>query len=242
MNIEQLRYHISLVQAHKKNRQTEKVLITLPNTNGKFENFEIVEASNFEPELQAKFPEIRAYSGKGVEDKGAILKLSISPYGIQTMVLRIDGNSEFMKPFSENRDTYALYKSTDSAMNSEWTCSTYDKKITNSLKKSVRSTQKSSAGQLKTMRLVQSCTGEYSQYHATLVGQPASIAISLAAFNNTMTRCNSVYEKDLGLHLNLIANTTSVIYLNSGTDPLWINFSKLQWRTTNHFNQYYWRC
>jgi hypothetical protein len=41
----------------------------------------------------------------------------------------------------------------------------------------------------------------------------------LAAFNNTLTRCNGVYEKDLALHLNLIANTTAVIYYNAATDP-----------------------
>jgi hypothetical protein len=41
----------------------------------------------------------------------------------------------------------------------------------------------------------------------------------LAAFNATLTRCNGVYEKDLALHLNLIANTSSVIYYNTATDP-----------------------
>jgi len=33
-----------------------------------------------------------------------------------------------------------------------------------------------------------------------------------------MTRCNGVYEKDLGLHLNLVATTTSVFFNNPATD------------------------
>ena len=41
----------------------------------------------------------------------------------------------------------------------------------------------------------------------------------MAAFNATLTRCNGVYEKDLAVHLNLIANTTAVIYYNPSTDP-----------------------
>lgn len=196
-----------------------KVEISIPNAKGSIESFEIYEASNFDSSLQAQFPEIRAYSGKGLTDKGASLKLSISPYGIQTMVTRIDGTNEFMEPYSQNRTTYALYTSESNRKSTAWSCSTEDKKMINSLNESASAFQKSNAGQLKTMRLAQSCTGEYSQYHATTVGQPASIAISLAAFNNTMTRCNGVYEKDLGLHLNLIANTTSVIYLNAATDP-----------------------
>ena len=41
----------------------------------------------------------------------------------------------------------------------------------------------------------------------------------LAAYNATLTRCNGCYEKDLAVHLNLIANTTAVIYYDPATDP-----------------------
>ncbi|MEQ1678590.1 MAG: reprolysin-like metallopeptidase, partial [Chitinophagaceae bacterium] len=67
------------------------------------------------------------------------------------------------------------------------------------------------------MRLAQSCNGEYSNYFGAT--SAAQVALVLAAFNATLTRCNGVYEKDLALHLNLIANTTSVIYYNPATDP-----------------------
>jgi hypothetical protein len=74
-----------------------------------------------------------------------------------------------------------------------------------------------SGGDLKTMRLAQSCNAEYSNYFgATSASQ---VSLVLAAFNATLTRCNGVYEKDLALHLNLIANTTSVIYYTASTDP-----------------------
>ena len=74
-----------------------------------------------------------------------------------------------------------------------------------------------SGGDLKTMRLAQSCNAEYSNYFgATSASQ---VSLVLAAFNATLTRCNGVYEKDLALHLNLIANTTNVIYYNPSTDP-----------------------
>ena len=73
-------------------------IISLPNADGQIEQFEITEASNFEPALQAKFPEIRAFSGKGVTDKHATLKLSISPQGIQTMVFRTGKETEFIEP------------------------------------------------------------------------------------------------------------------------------------------------
>ena len=73
-------------------------IISLPNAAGEIEEFEVVEASNFEPELQARFPEIRAFSGKGITDPYATLKLSISPQGIQTMVFRTERDNEFSEP------------------------------------------------------------------------------------------------------------------------------------------------
>src|SRR5687768_485316 len=71
-------------------RVKPSTIISIPNADGNIEQFEVVEASNFEPELQARFPNIRAYSGKGITDRYATLKLSISPEGIQTMVFRTE--------------------------------------------------------------------------------------------------------------------------------------------------------
>src|SRR5258707_1376870 len=41
------------------NSTAHSTVITLPNADGNFEEFEVTEASNFEPDLQAQFPEIR---------------------------------------------------------------------------------------------------------------------------------------------------------------------------------------
>ena len=51
-------------------------IIAIPNAYGQMEEFSIVEASNFEPALQAQFPQIRAFSGRGITDPSAMLKLS----------------------------------------------------------------------------------------------------------------------------------------------------------------------
>ena len=51
-------------------RSTDQTIISLPNADGGMEQFSIVEASNFEPALQAQFPDIRAFSGRGITDPG----------------------------------------------------------------------------------------------------------------------------------------------------------------------------
>ncbi|HEX2683475.1 MAG TPA: peptidase, partial [Ferruginibacter sp.] len=41
------------------NQSMHSTVISLPNADGQFEQFEVYEASNFVPELQARYPEIR---------------------------------------------------------------------------------------------------------------------------------------------------------------------------------------
>ncbi|MEI7508536.1 MAG: reprolysin-like metallopeptidase [Flavobacterium sp.] len=196
------------------------VIISLPNTNGVLERFEMLEASNFDSELQAQFPDIRAYVGLGIDDKHAQLRLSLSPQGIQTMVFRADSQAEFMEPYSEDATVYAVYKSARDKGAIPFTCSTEDKRLFNETLPKIGNTNRSNVGQLKTMRLAQSCNGEYAAYFgASTAGNAVDTGKVLAAFNATLTRCNGVYEKDLAVHLTLIASTTNVIFYNASTDP-----------------------
>ncbi len=223
------------------NTTKHSTIITLPNADGNLEQFEIVEASNFEPALQAQFPQIRAYSGRGITDKSAILKFSVSPQGIQTMVFRTEKENEFIEPYSQDHNIYAVFKSQRVKGELPWRCSTPDADLAIGLNTQVGNLNIAarSGGDLKTMRLAQSCNAEYSNYFgATSASQ---VSLVLAAFNNTLTRCNGVYEKDLALHLNLIANTTAVIYYNPSTDPYSTTLSQwnaqLQTTLTNNIGE-----
>ena len=197
------------------NASKHSTIISLPNADGQIEQFEVVEASNFEPALQAQFPEIRAFSGRGITDPTATLKLSFSPQGIQTMVFRTGKPNEFIEPYSQDHTVYAVFRS--QRIKDGWKCSTPDEQLAASLDMQVTNITNRSGGDLKTMRIAQSVTAEYSNYFGAT--SSAQVSLVLAAVNATMTRCNGVYEKDLALHLNLVANTTSVFYYNPSTDP-----------------------
>lgn len=217
LNIKPLRQELfSIVGARTTKHST---IISLPNADGQLEKFEVVEASNFEPALQAKFPEIRAYSGRGVTDKSATLKISISPQGIQTMVFRTEKQNEFIEAYSSDHTVYAVFKSNRVKGQLPWTCSTEDVSFANNINNDIdkKFFAPSSAGNLKTLRLAQSVTAEYSNYFGAT--SSAQVNLVLAAINATLTRCNGCYEKDLAVHLNLIAATTNVIYYNPSTDP-----------------------
>lgn len=188
------------------------VVIELPNINGELEQFAIWESSNFEPELQAQYPDIRAFVGKGITDPTAQLNLSFSPIGIQTMVSRPDSGSEFIEAYTKDKSVYVIFDS-KTRIDSEFpfNCTTNDVALNQDLDTTI--TGRSNVQIYKTMRLALSCTGEYTTYFG------GTVAGALAGMNATMTRVNAVMEKDLAVKLLLIANTTSVIYLDAATDP-----------------------
>ncbi len=189
-------------------------VIQFPNSNGELEKFQVWESSNFEPALQAQFPEIRAYIGKGITDPSAVLNFSVSPRGIQTMVFRADKGTEFIEPYTKDNSVYVIFDSaTRIAGKLPFNCSTEDIAISQNLSDKLVNVTLSSAESYKTMRLALSCTGEYGQYHG------GTVSGALAAMNATMTRCNAVFERDLAVKLLIIANNNLVVYTNATTDP-----------------------
>jgi subtilisin-like proprotein convertase family protein len=193
------------------------VIIALPNAEGKLEHFKMFEASNFDAQLQAQFPEIRSYVGIGIEDTYAQVRLSIDPKGMQTMVFRADKKNEFMEPFSEDGKIYAVYNSQRTKGKLPFTCSTTEQSITQELGRNLNEVNRSSTTTLLTFRLALSCTAEYANYFGATSASQASLV--LAAFNATMARVNGVFEKDFAIHMNITANSSSVIYYDAASDP-----------------------
>ncbi len=189
-----------------------EIEIEIPNKRGELEKFKIHEFSNFEPALQAQFPDIRSYSGLGLTDKNASVYFSMSPKGIQTMVLRSDTTTEFIERFSDSQDIYELFDSnTRKKGDLPLSCSTADVLLNKQLvTKTVATTANN--GVYKTLRLALACTGEYTTYFG-------GVTQALAAMNATLTRVNGIFNRDLALHLNLIANNTVLLYTNAATDP-----------------------
>ncbi|MEP6806017.1 MAG: reprolysin-like metallopeptidase [Flavobacterium sp.] len=184
--------------------------ITIPNSNGVLERFTVWESSNFEPELQAKYPEIRAYEGNGIDDKTAKIHFSVAPIGFQTMVLRADKPSEYIEQNPDDKAQYMVFAKNDATSRS-LTCKTTGVL----LNKNKPSTSKTSASSkvFKTLRLALSSTGEYTTFFG------GTKAGALAGMNATLTRVNGVFNRDLAVQLLLIATNDAIIYTNAATDP-----------------------
>lgn len=202
-----------LTNLHSKASVAKGMSVAFPNGDGKIEQFMVVESSNFAPELQAQYPDIRAYSGTGITDPNASICFSISPKGIQTMVLRGDSGSEFIESSDDDKSTYVVLTSKNRSKTAlPLTCKTADVSLNKDLVKKTNQV-KSNNGVFKTLRLALSCTGEYAAYFG------GTVADALAGMNATMTRVNGVFNKDLALKLEIIANNDLIVYTNATTDP-----------------------
>ena len=189
------------------------IIVTFPNVSGQMESFRIQESSNMDPELAAKYPNIKSYIGQGIADRASTIYFSVSPLGLQTMVIRGDQSAEFIEPYTTDRNTYTVYRKSDKSAS----MGSFECKVANTVIEQntgdLTARPNADDATLRTFRLAMSVTGEYTVYFG------GTKALALAAINNTMTRVNGVFEKDFAVRMTLIANTDAVIYTNASTDP-----------------------
>jgi len=191
------------------------IIVAFPNAEGVLERYRIKESSNMDPALAARYPEIKSYIGQGIDANGSTLYLSLSPLGLQTMVIRADQSAEFIEPYTTDKSSYAVYRKADKAASlTKFECKVIAG-AQNDLNNSSTFTARPNADDafLRTYRLAMSVTGEYTAYFG------GTKALALAGINASLTRVNGVFEKDFGVHMNLIANTDLVIYTSASTDP-----------------------
>nr|WP_315029227.1 zinc-dependent metalloprotease family protein [uncultured Chryseobacterium sp.] len=237
LNADQLRQNLK--NAPVRFSSEKGAVISLPTASGKMERFQVWEYSNMAPELQAKFPDIKSYVGTGVEDPTVYLRFSLSPVGFSSMITR-SGKSEFIEPYTEDRTVYAVFDSNARRGQDKepFECSTMDEALKKSATEKKNSAVNKKTAGFNTFRMAITCTGEYAQYHLNAAGTPATAtdiqkkAVVLAAMNASLTRMNAVFEKDLSLHFNLIANNDLIVFVDPATDP----FDETDTDNTNDYN------
>lgn len=191
--------------------------LSLPRPDGSFERFRIVESPIMEPELAAKYPQIRTYLGQGIDDPTASLRFDVSTQGFRAQVIGWRG-SYYIDPF-QSRDTanYVVYRKADApddgeALRCGVTGEALPKDLPNFQQKGVQ--PKLSSGTVRrTYRLAMAATGEYTAFNG------GTVADGLAAIVTTMNRVNGIYERELSVRMVLVANNDLIVYTDGATDP-----------------------
>jgi len=202
-----------LVNALARNEASNsETLVAFPDAHGGINNFLVKETSILSPELAAKYPGITSYTGYNIANSKEKIRFSVSHKGIQSMIFHANGAANtFMQKASKKGNQYMVYNAAAHTVKDQnFICDT-QKKIT--AETANTTTKLVDDRVLRVYRLAVSATGEYTQYHG------GTVADALAAINATLTRVNGVFETDLGVRVELIANTDTVIYTDPATDP-----------------------
>ena len=92
-DLESLRYELAAVPHEDAVRiRDSEFVIALPLPDGSSERFRIVEAPVMAPALAARYPEIKAYAGQGIDDPTATLRFDVSPRGFHGAVISSSGS------------------------------------------------------------------------------------------------------------------------------------------------------
>ncbi|MCY7329592.1 MAG: M12 family metallo-peptidase, partial [Saprospiraceae bacterium] len=188
-------------------------VFTLPTPDGRLNRFRLTESPVMAPELQAQYPGIRCYTGYGLDDPTAFLKCDLTPQGFHAMVLSDIHGPYFVDPYSfGDRENYVVYYKKDYPLPAGKTlaCTVEGRKPQDA--PDPWQTPDQGSCQLRRYRLAVAATGEYTINRG-------GAAAALAAINTTINRVNSVYEKELAVTLQLVANNNLIIFPDPLTDP-----------------------
>ncbi|HRX85347.1 MAG TPA: M12 family metallo-peptidase, partial [Phycisphaerae bacterium] len=185
----------------------------LPMPDGSFARFRFVEAPVMAPELAAKYPEIRTFLGQGIDDPDAVVRFDITPQGFHAQVLSPSG-AIYVDPLNRGDNVaHASYYKRDLFPIAETPRCTLLPNPDGNIAPQGGGDFLRTAETLRTYRLANAATGEYTQFHG------GTVALGQAAIVTAINRVTGIYETELGIRMVLVANNDQLVYTNSSTDP-----------------------
>ncbi len=209
-------------------RQTT-VVMTLPMPDGTLARFRVEESPVMAPELAARFPAIKTYRGRGLDDPTTTTRFDMTPAGFHAIVLSERGTVIIEPAAHGPAGKYVSYDQRDAPKDGGLSsCVAYGaeqavmtKPESKQLARSRSASSSTATGStLRTYRLALAATAEFTQTYGG-----GTVAGALSTITTMVNSVNAIYERDLTIHLTLIANETSIIFTNSATDGYTSNSS-----------------
>jgi hypothetical protein len=187
---------------------SQNPIIYLPMPNGTMARFRYEESPIMEAGLAAKYPALKTYRAQGVDDPTATSRFDWLPSGFHAIILSSSG-TVLIDPYAQGNTTdYITYWKNDAAnLAGDFKCHFVNPEGPELAAGGGPVPAVTSGTQMRTYRLALACTVEY----ATVVGSN-TVAGALAAEVLIMNRVNGVYEREVAIHYNIIANNNLITY------------------------------
>lgn len=214
-----------LENAPMENPQLQSNLIVeFPDFNGNISRFKVFEAPVMEKGLMDKFPSIKTYSAQGVDDKSATLRFSVTNFGLHVMSLSGELGTYYIDTYTKDLNNYIVYSRKDIQPARQFGCLVQDEESMIEDQGRFDNHEMVNDGNLRQYRLAVACTNEYSVYHLNAAGIPLSDPVGvkkatvISAIIVSLTRLNGIYERDMAIRMNLVANNDAVVFVNPSVD------------------------
>lgn len=226
------RYRVDIDLLTQLSQNQQQLLVDLPLPNGRFVTFKLTASSIMAEELAAKYPSIKTFNGVQIDNENNTGVFDITPQGFHG-VFDYDNEKVFIDPESrENNREYHSYFRKDALPLSEQALGKRQSPRKQAIHQHSSSdlgedyqdlimlgqtyqqkAHKGKSAELKTYKIAIATTGEYSAFHGGTKEK------TLAALVTLLNRVNEVYQRDLAIKLELVANNDSIVYTDANSDP-----------------------
>ncbi|WP_445716485.1 reprolysin-like metallopeptidase [Flavobacterium sp.] len=197
-------------------------IVNFPNSKGELSRFRVYEAPIMEKGLADRYPDIKSYAAVGIDDPTVKLRFSVTLFGLHVMSTSGNEGTYYIDTYTKDLNNYIVYSRKDLYAVRTFACHFQDnhEEIAEQNRSAVENQILATDGIFRQYRLAMACTIEYAAFHVNAAGLASGTnaqktAAVLAAMNVTMTRVNGIYERDMSLRMNLVANNDQIIFINS---------------------------
>ncbi len=198
--------------------------LMLPHPSGVLMPCFIAESPVMEPALAAKYPGMKTYIAQS-HDALATGRIEVTQRGLTGMLrepadIAGAGGTWMIDRWRSGDDTSVLaYWLRDLDATWDFQCETIENPDELVVEPRGDGAQSRAVGERHVARLAIACTGEYGLHHCTLEGNPPNPNDPMAALVTVVSRTNVVFEADLGVHFDMVANNDLIVYYDPQTDP-----------------------
>ena len=208
---------LALTQVPLEN-SVSNVVINFPDAYGNLKKYTIYDAPVMDINLANKFPDLKTYVGKGVDDPSASIRFSVTLFGLHAMSLSGNSGMFYIDTFTKDLNNYIVYNRSAISSANYFNCLVQEDEIANKVQESALALVND--GLFRQYRLAMACTIEYAAFHINAAGLNGGTlaqkkAAVLSAMVVTMARVNGLYERDMSIRMNLIANNDAIIFVDN---------------------------
>lgn len=213
-----LYFYVDIALLEQQLLKHDIAIIALPVPDGSYVTYQLMKSQVMSEQLAVKYPAIKTFSGFQLNQPDNRGEFDITPQGFHG-VFRHGDEQVFIDPSNrESNHHYRNYYRKDSLILAQDGLAKRlppRKKLTTYQHESQQNRASSNvkANNLITYKLAMATTGEYAEFHG---GTKAS---ALAALVTLVNRLNDVYQRDLAIKFELVAENDNIIFTESSTDP-----------------------